>query len=166
VPLSPLQKRISELSSRAIEIDDFDEFQRVASDLKIALREQVAYLSSIEYSAELEAKTSTTPRLSRRKARRRRKLAARVALALGLVLGGLAISDFVYDACVKAYCFPVGEIMAGGIKTTSPPVSDWCGEDVARREELMQVDSEVVVLAAALVIMSTVLSRRIRKHRR
>jgi hypothetical protein len=166
VPLSPLQKRISELSSRAIEINDFDEFQRVASDLKIALREQVAYLSSIEDSAELEAKTSTTPRWSRRRARRRRKLAARVALALGLVLGSLAISDFVYHACVKAYCFPAEEITAGGIKASSPPVSGWCSDDVARMDELLQVDSEVVVLAAALVIMSTVLSRRIRKQRR
>lgn len=50
--LSPLQKRISELSFRAVETNDFDEFQQVACELKMALREQVAYLRGMVIEAK------------------------------------------------------------------------------------------------------------------
>jgi hypothetical protein len=47
VPLTRLQKRILELSSRIVSIDDLPEFQRVASELKAALREHAEQLRSM-----------------------------------------------------------------------------------------------------------------------
>ena len=45
--LSPLQERINQLSARIVETDDFEEFQRLASELRTALREQVAHLRAM-----------------------------------------------------------------------------------------------------------------------
>jgi phosphomevalonate kinase len=44
VPFSELQKRIIDLSSRIVSIDDLEEFNRVASELKSALREHAESL--------------------------------------------------------------------------------------------------------------------------
>jgi hypothetical protein len=46
VPLSQLQKRIIELSLKIVAIDDFEEFNRTASELKSALREHAESLRS------------------------------------------------------------------------------------------------------------------------
>jgi uncharacterized coiled-coil protein SlyX len=44
VSLSPLQKRIIDLSSRIISTDDIEEFNRIASELKAALSEHAEAL--------------------------------------------------------------------------------------------------------------------------
>ncbi len=55
---SPLQKRIHELSARVIETDNYEEFQRVASELRNALREQVDYLRAMVDEAKKSGFTS------------------------------------------------------------------------------------------------------------
>ena len=42
--LSPFQERISHLSARAVSVEDPEEFNRVFSDLRAALRGQLAHL--------------------------------------------------------------------------------------------------------------------------
>jgi len=65
-------------------------------------------------NAKTSAKTSTTPRLSRHKASRRKRIAARVLLVLALVIGVMAVSDFVYNAYKRADCYPAeGDIGRG-----------------------------------------------------
>lgn len=44
MPLSPLQKRIIELSSQVLSTDDVTEFRRISSELKAALREHAQHL--------------------------------------------------------------------------------------------------------------------------
>jgi hypothetical protein len=109
------------------------------------------------------AKTSTTPRLSRHKASSRKRIAARVLLVLALVIGVMAVSDFVYNAYMRADCYPAEGDIVWGIRMPSRPVREGCGGELARRERLLQLDSAAILLAAALVITPTVLSRRIRK---
>lgn len=45
--LSPLQKRIIELSSRIVSTDDLEEFNRIAFELKLALREHAENLKRV-----------------------------------------------------------------------------------------------------------------------
>jgi hypothetical protein len=120
--------------------------------------------TSSEGSVELEVKVATTPRPSHHKSRRRKKIAARTLLILGLVIGVLATSDFVYNAQRRADCYPA-EIMVEGI-TTFAPVRKGCSGEVIRRDELMRWDAAAVLLAAACVITATVISRKIKRHRR
>jgi hypothetical protein len=47
MPLSPLQKRIIELSSTIVSTEDLKEFDRVASELKLALREHAESLRKV-----------------------------------------------------------------------------------------------------------------------
>jgi hypothetical protein len=47
LPLSPLQKRIIELSSQIISTEDLTEFKRISSELKPALREHAQHLRSM-----------------------------------------------------------------------------------------------------------------------
>ena len=47
VPPSRLEKRIVELCSMAIQTNDLHEFQRVASELRVALKEQIDNLRAI-----------------------------------------------------------------------------------------------------------------------
>lgn len=44
MPLTPLQKRIVELSSKIVSTDNMEEFDRIASELKAALREHAESL--------------------------------------------------------------------------------------------------------------------------
>jgi|GEM_PF-3058361 len=126
----------------------------------------LAMTTSSEDSVELEAKAMRTPRLSRHRVRRRKRIAARSLLILALVIGVSAISDFAYNAYERADCSPAEGIMVGATTISSPPVSEGCSEELARREELLQLDSAAVVLAAALLITSIAISRRIKRHRR
>ena len=69
MPLSPLQKKILELSAKVIETDDPAEFARLTHDLRQALQEQIAVLRALVGEARrnisqvppvnLEAKTGT-----------------------------------------------------------------------------------------------------------
>lgn len=52
MPLSPLQKRIGALCARVVETDDVIEFQRVTSELKAALREQVDHVRTMVSDAK------------------------------------------------------------------------------------------------------------------
>jgi hypothetical protein len=126
----------------------------------------LAMTTSSEDLVKLEEETTRTPRLSSHKARRRERLAVRIALILGLVIGVLAISDFVYNAYERADCYPAKVIMVGGVTMPPPRVRGGCSGEVVLREELLQLDSAAVVLAAALVTTSTVISRRIKRHPR
>jgi DNA topoisomerase VI subunit B len=47
LPLSPLQKRILELSSQILSTDDVAEFKRISAELKAALREHAQHLRSM-----------------------------------------------------------------------------------------------------------------------
>jgi hypothetical protein len=47
VPLSPLQKRIRDLSARIVSTQDVDEFHEAASELKAALREHAESLRKV-----------------------------------------------------------------------------------------------------------------------
>ena len=80
------------------------------------------------------AKTSTTPRLSRHKASRRKRIAARVLLVLALIIGVLAVSDFVYNAYKRADCYPTPGDIVGGVRMPSGPVREGCAGELAWRE--------------------------------
>jgi hypothetical protein len=121
--------------------------------------------TSSEDSVKLEAKTITPPRHSHHKSRRRKRIAARILFILGFVVGVLAGSDFAYNAYRGANCYPAQEIMVGGV-TIIPPEREECSAEVARRDELLQVDGTAAMVAVAFLITSTLISRRIKRHRR
>ena len=107
--------------------------------------------------------------LMRRTARRRMKTAARIALILGLVIVVSAVSDFAYNAHVRSSSLDeIGRMNEGRrIIGDENAASD---NSAARRltiaEELQLLDATAVVLAATLLIGSTVISQRIKRHRR
>jgi len=47
VPVTPLQKRISELCTSVVMTDDLEQFTQLALELRLALREQVEVLRSM-----------------------------------------------------------------------------------------------------------------------
>jgi hypothetical protein len=125
--------------------------------------------TSSEGSVELEAKVATTPRPSHHKSRRRKKIAARILLILGLVIGVLAISDFVYNAAERASGFgAISVVDEDGRRVVNGADTDTIDalRYLSHFDELQQMDAAAVLLAAACVITSTVISRRIRRHRR
>jgi hypothetical protein len=122
--------------------------------------------TSSEDLAKLEAKTIQTPRRSRHRARRRMKGAAPILLVLALVIGLFAISDFAYNAYKRTDCYTDGEPNEWGITMPVATNTEECRAEIERREESLRLDAAAVLLAAACVITSTVISRRIKKHRR
>lgn len=79
---SPFQERISLLSSKAVSVDDPDEFNRVFAELRSALRGQLAHLremvdeakqtiSHLPAKARVERRGVERRRADRRKAQRR-----------------------------------------------------------------------------------------------
>jgi sensor histidine kinase regulating citrate/malate metabolism len=50
--LSPLQKRIIDLSSKIVSTEDADEFERIASELKMALREHAENLRRVVHETK------------------------------------------------------------------------------------------------------------------
>jgi hypothetical protein len=116
--------------------------------------------TSIEDSAELEAKTSTTPRLSRHKARRRKRIAVRAVLILSAVIGIWAVSEFSYHAyAVTVYVQPRSGYPFG--RGESYP-----DNNLAYQYDLMQRDAIAALMAVVLLIGSTVISRRIERGHR
>jgi hypothetical protein len=90
--LSPFQERISQLSALAVRVDDPEEFNRVFSDLRAALRGQLAHLREMVDDAKatisrLPAKTILEPRVTERRKGERRKSQRRKARS------GLRASD-------------------------------------------------------------------------
>src|ERR1017187_6488551 len=121
--------------------------------------------TSSEESAELEAKTITPPRHSHHKSGRRKRIAARILLILALVIGFLAVSDFVYNACEKANGFDVISVVGENGRRVAQ-VDPTLAPELIHFEERQQLDAVAAVLAAAFLITSTVISRRIKRHRR
>jgi hypothetical protein len=118
--------------------------------------------TSSEESAELEAKTILPPRHSHHKSSRRKRIAARILLILALVIGFLAISDFAYNAYILTdYVQPRSSDSPNGNLG-----SEYSGGISAEYTDLMQRDAIAAVLAAAFLITSVVISRRIKRHRR
>jgi hypothetical protein len=129
----------------------------------------LAMTTSSEDSVELEAKVATTPRLSRHRVRRRKRIAARILIILALVIGVLAISDFVYNAAERASGFgAISVVDEDGRRVVNNADADTI--DALRTlnhfDDLMQLDSAALLLAAACAITSTVVSRRMKRHRR
>ena len=117
--------------------------------------------TSIEDSAELEAKTSTTPRFSRHKARRRKRIAVRAVLILSAVIGIWAVSDFSYHAyAVTVYVQPRSGYPFG--RGESYPDNNLA----VYQYDLMQRDAIAALMAVVLLIGSTVISRRIERGHR
>jgi len=87
--LSPFQERISHLSARAVSVEDPEEFNRVFSDLRAALRGQLAHLREMvddakETISRLPAKAVLEPRgTERRKGERRKSQRRKVKSGLG-----------------------------------------------------------------------------------
>jgi hypothetical protein len=52
MPLSRLQERIAELSSKAVATDNIEEFAQVASELRMALQEQISNLRGMVEDAK------------------------------------------------------------------------------------------------------------------
>jgi hypothetical protein len=87
--LSPFQERISHLSARAVSVEDPEEFNRVFSDLRAALRGQLEHLREMvddakETISRLPAKAILDPRVTeRRKGERRKSHRRKVQSGLG-----------------------------------------------------------------------------------
>ena len=119
---------------------------------------------SSDDSVELEAKVAPPPRLSHHRARRRKRIAARVLLILALVIGFVAISDFAYNAYILTdYVHP---------RSSDPPIGSLGSESgdggwiATEYTDLMQRDAVAVLIAVALLVGSTLIFRRVKRHRR
>ena len=62
MPLSKLQRRIIELSSRIVSTDDHEEFNRIVAELKAALREHAESLRRLVDQRKKHLTTSPTVR--------------------------------------------------------------------------------------------------------
>jgi|ERR1019366_1138905 hypothetical protein len=118
--------------------------------------------TSSDDSVELEAKTIPSPRPSHHKSRHRKRIAVKAVFILALVIGILAISDFAYNAYILTdYVQP---------RSSDSPIeilgSEYAGGIPAEYTDIMQRDAIAAVLAAAFLITSVVISRRIKRHRR
>jgi hypothetical protein len=123
--------------------------------------------TSSEDSVKLEAKTITPPRHSHHKSRRRKRIAAGILLILAFVVGVLAVSDFALNAYEKASVLDVISVVdENGRRVARDGGSNFSDAYLSHFERLQQLDATAVVLAAAFLITSTVISRRIRRHRR
>jgi len=94
------------------------------------------------------------------------KIAARTALALGLVIGGLAISDFAYNAYQRASGLDAISSVDRDGRRVGNGGDDPPNANMSHFEELQQLDAAAALLAAAFLLTSTVISRRIKLHRR
>jgi hypothetical protein len=128
----------------------------------------LAMTNSSEDSVELEAKVATTPRHSHHKSSRRKRIAARTALILGIAIGVLAISDFAYNAYERARGLGENSVVLEDGQLVNNANADTIDaiRYLSRFEDHQQLDAAAALLAAACVITSTVISRRIKKHRR
>jgi hypothetical protein len=86
--LSLFQERINHLSARAVSVEDPEEFNRVFSDLRAALRGQLAHLREMvddakETISRLPAKAILDPRVTERQGKRRKSHRRKVQSGLG-----------------------------------------------------------------------------------
>jgi hypothetical protein len=94
------------------------------------------------------------------------KIAARIGLALALVVGVLAISDFAYNAYKIADCYTDEGTDQWGHSTPPKPKTGECYAEILLRDEHLRLDATAAVVAVALLIGSTVMFRKTRRHRR
>jgi hypothetical protein len=85
---------------------------------------------------------------------------------LALLVGGLAVCHFAYNAYMRADCLTDGETDSWGITKPATPMSEACGAELVGRDELLQLDASIVVVAIALLMGSIVMSRKLKPHRR
>ena len=69
---------------------------------------------------------------------------------LALLVGGLAVCHFAYNAYVTADCMTDEETDSWGITKPATPRSEACGAELVGREELLRLDATIVVVAVAL----------------
>jgi hypothetical protein len=122
--------------------------------------------TSSEDLVKLEARTTETPHRSHHRSRQRKRLAAKIVLILALVIGGLAVGDFAYNAYRRALCLPAEETDESGAKTEAPPISEECGAEIAGRDDSLRLDAAGAVVAVVLLTGSILASRKLKPHRR
>lgn len=105
-------------------------------------------------------------RSSRHKARHRKRVAVKFVLVLALVVGGLAVFHFAYNAYVRADCYTADETAAWGNTKPAVPKSGECSAEIDRRDELLRLDASAALVAVAFLMGSIVVSRRMKRHRR
>src|ERR1022692_2828471 len=106
--------------------------------------------TSSEDLVKLDAKTTQTPHRSHHRSRQRKRLAAKIVLILALVIGGLAVCDFAYNAYARTDCFTGGEINDWGLrKPAGNPSEEWY-EEKARRDDRLRLDATSAMVAVAL----------------
>jgi hypothetical protein len=71
--------------------------------------------TSSERLVAVEAKTTKAPHRSHHRSRQRKRLAAKIILILALVIAGLAVCDFAFNAYWRADCMTEAEIDVGGV---------------------------------------------------
>jgi hypothetical protein len=122
--------------------------------------------ASSERLVEVEVKTTQTPRRSHHRSRQRKRLAAKIVLTLALVIGGLAVCDFAYNAYARTDCFTGGEINDWGLRKPAANPSEECYEEIARRDDRLRLDATSAMVAVALLTGSILASRKLKPHRR
>jgi hypothetical protein len=121
--------------------------------------------TSSEDSVELEAKTVTTPHHSHHKSRDRKRVVVKAVFILAPVIGVLAIASFVYCAYARTDCLTEYFDSSDG-STHHGFSSDGCAAVVDSLDELMRWNAAAAVLAAALLIGSASIYRRMKRGRR
>jgi len=97
------------------------------------------------------------------------KLAAKSLLVLAFVVGILAIADFALNAFTRASLFDSISTLDTEGRRVVVGTDDETMEafkQLNHLEELQQVDAAAAVLAAAFLIGSSVISRKLRRYRR
>jgi hypothetical protein len=122
--------------------------------------------TSSEDLVKLDAKTTQTPHRSHHRSRQRKRLAAKIVLTLALVIGGLAVCDFAYNAYARTDCFTGGEINDWGLRMPAANPSGECYEEIARRDDRLRLDAAGALVAVLLLMGSILASRKLKPHRR
>jgi|SRR5271165_5862292 len=117
---------------------------------------------------EPESSATRTQRLSRHKSRQRKRIALKVAFTMALIVGGSAIIQFAYGAFQIAYYCPgnqhdeSGSVVQG---QSSEAVMEECRATEPAVEVLMRWDAAAVLAATVLLVWTTAVSRKMKRHR-
>ena len=122
--------------------------------------------TSSERLVEVKTKTTLPPHRSHHRSRQRKRLAAKIVLILGLVIGGLAVCDFAYNAYMRTDCMTGTWTDAWGFTSSAEEKSVPCSAEVAEREDRLRLDATGALLAVALGMGSILASRKLKPHRR
>ena len=118
----------------------------------------------------LELNEARPPHHSHHRFRRRtRKIAARILMVLALVIGSIAICNFALSAYTRTSFFAlISTVDSEGrrVVTGTDSVSLGTLTYLSHLDEIQQLNAAAVVLAAACLVGSTLISRTLRKHQR